>query len=118
MIRKLNHIPVLKVSDKALILSAEMGRRKPYRKLNAYHLLRIALHSLNFIGSAKQGQVEKPVVLRFILPVGNPLIGKSILGPITLNDIFPKGLCDTLLQPGYKRRAVNCLNLFISVVDC
>ena len=95
-----------------------MGRRQSDGKVHTDQFLRIAALRFHFIGDGKQRQNKEALVLGLILAVGHPPGGKRVILALIFQHVVSEWPCQTALQAGYHRRAVDGLDLFVSVVDC
>lgn len=95
-----------------------MGRRKPNRKLDLHHIVGVLPTGLDLIGNRKQAENEEPLVFCFIPPVRDALIRQCVVFPLILEHIISEARRVTLDQAGCEGGMVQCLDLFVSVVDC
>ena len=99
-------------------LDAEMSRREPNRKLDFHHIVGVLSTGFDLIGNRKQTENEETFVFCFIPPVRDALICQHIVFPLVLEYIVPKTRRVALDQAGCKGGMMQCLDLFVSMVDC
>ena len=113
---KFDGAPVGEVLGKHLALCAVVGRGQTYRQLDTDDVLRVAAHSLNFIGYGEQRQNPESVILRFVPMVGDAFLGKSIVFPLVFQRLASKGRYVTLLQAGCKRSVMQDVDQLIPMI--
>ena len=70
----------------------------------------------SILRNRNQGEDKEAVIHCFIFAVGNAFIGERIVVAAVLQ-ARPERPGHTLLQAGNERGAVNCLDLFIAMID-
>ena len=113
---KFDGTPVGEVLGKHLALCAVVGRGQSYRQLDADDVLRVAAHSLNFIGNGKQRQNPESVVLRFVPVIRDTFLRKSIVFPLVFQRLAAKGRYVALLQAGCKRSVMQNFDQLIPMI--